>query len=173
MKSRKKARKERKTSMAGAMIRKGSAADLPWVLPMVRAICAMHAALDPERFAMLPDVVERYERWLPERAADVRSVFLVACVGEKPVGFIVGTVEASVPIYALSEFGFIHDVWVEPDVRGEGVASALVDGAIAAFRVMGVGQVRLETALANPGARALFERAGFRAATVEMLTVLA
>ncbi|MDX2148359.1 MAG: GNAT family N-acetyltransferase [Planctomycetota bacterium] len=59
-------------------VRAATASDVPAVLPMVRAICDQHQARDPERFRVVPDVLERYAQWLPERAADPRSVFLVA-----------------------------------------------------------------------------------------------
>lgn len=144
---------------------------------MVEAICAMHDRLDPLRYGMLPDVVARYARWLPERALDPESVFLVA---EEPpaedgrrvgplAGFLIATVESSIPIYRLERFGFIHDVWVEAGARRRGTAARLVEEAVRRFGAMGVEQVRLETARANEGARALFERCGFRASAVEML----
>lgn len=154
-------------------IRPATRADVPGVLPFVRAITMQHEALDAARFAMLPDVVARYERWLPARAADARSVFLVADAGASGLaGFLVGTVEESIPIYRLSEFGFIHDVWVEPAWRGQGVARALVTEAITRFRAIGVGQVRLETATGNTGAERLFATCGFRVATSEHLIEL-
>lgn len=125
---------------------------------------------------MLPDVVERYRRWLPERAGDPRSVFLVGEVagagGPEIGGFVVGTVEANIPIYRVSEFGFIHDLWVEPRFRGRGLATALGAGALRAFGVMGVTQVRLETAACNADARRVFERLGFRVGTLDMLVDL-
>ncbi len=176
------------------LIRGATAADVPGVLPMVAAICAMHEVLDAERYGMLPDVVARYERWLPQRAEDPRSVFLVAeakteaaqTEAEAPIeaetrtaaeaeqpgtlaGFLIASVEANIPIYRLSEFGFIHDLWVEPAFRGAGVARALVGEAVRRFSAMGVSQVRLETAIANHGARKLFKACGFRPATVEMV----
>ncbi len=134
----------------------------------------MHEALDGERYGMLPDVVERYGRWLPERAVDPRSVLLVAeehPENTEPVlaGFLIGTVEKSIPIYRLREFGFIHDVWVQPAFRRHGIAKALTLAAIERFRAMGVEQVRLETARANGSARRVFESCGFRVATEEML----
>lgn len=153
-------------------VRSATAADVPGVLPMVAAICAMHEALDAERYGMLPDVVGRYERWLPQRAEDPRSVFLV---GEDKAGtlagFLIASVEANIPIYRVSEFGFIHDVWVEPAFRGAGVARAMVEEAVKRFSAMGVSQVRLETAIANHGARKLFKACGFRAASTEMVWV--
>lgn len=155
------------------IIRPATAADVPAVLPMVRAICSLHESWDASRYGMLPDVVDRYARWLPARAVDARSVFLVAEAGSgessQLVGFLIGTVEGNIPIYRLSEFGFIHDVWVEPGYRRGGVAHELVDEAVAKFKAIGVAQVRLETAAANDDARRLFEQAGFRVGTVDML----
>jgi len=139
---------------------------------MVRAICSMHERLDPARYAMLPDVVDRYARWLPERAVDPRSVFLVAeSDGSRPalIGFLIATIESSVPIYVTAAYGFIHDVWVEPDARGRGIAKALALRAVEKFRAIGVKQVRLETATDNPDARALFTSCGFRVANIDML----
>lgn len=151
------------------IIRPATPGDVTGVLPMVRAICDEHQALDPARYAMLPDVVDRYARWLPIRATDDRSVFLVADAGGRAVGFIVATIETSIPIYALSEFAFIHDVYVKLEFRRRGVAGSLVQAACEMFRAKGVAQVRLETAGANDQARALFESQGFRVATIDML----
>jgi GNAT superfamily N-acetyltransferase len=118
--------------------------------------------------------VQRYEAWLPERARDPRSVFLVAQDASGPgiVGFLVATVEREIPIYRVSEFGFVHDMWVEPGARGRGLGRALVASAIERFRELGVPQIRLDTAMANEDARRLFATCGFRAAVMEMLTEL-
>lgn len=131
----------------------------------------MHEWLDPGRYAMVTDVVDRYRHWLPIRAEDPRSVFLVAHPegSSALAGFLVGTVERSIPIYRLPEFGFIHDVWVEPAYRRAGAARALVAEAVRRFAAMGIGQVRLETARANDTARRLFEACGFTVSTIEML----
>jgi RimJ/RimL family protein N-acetyltransferase len=165
------------TMPAPSYVRAATAADVPEVLPMVAAICAMHEALDPARYAMLPDVVARYQQWLPIRAVDPRSVFLVAESDDdshprRIVGFLVAQAQENIPIYRLVEYGFIHDVWVEPSHRGRGFARELVRMALDHFGAMGVTQVRLETASANESARRLFESCGFRAATMDMLAEL-
>lgn len=149
-------------------IRSATVEDVQAVLPMVRALCAMHGEMDSMRYGFLSDVVERYARWLPERAADARSVFVVAET-ERVVGFLVATVEKNIPIYTLGEFGFIHDVWVDPRARGAGAARGMVSEAVAKFAAMGVKQVRLETAAANDGARKMFAACGFRVGAVEMV----
>ncbi|MGD9690119.1 MAG: N-acetyltransferase family protein [Phycisphaerales bacterium] len=154
------------------LVRSATAADVPAVLPMVAAICALHEGLDPERYAMLPDVVARYERWLPQRATDPRSVFLVAEHEGRVIGFLVASIERNIPIYRLDEYAFIHDTWVEPGHRRRGVARELVREAVERFRALGVRQVRLETAGENEPARRLFASCGFRAGTIDMLRSL-
>jgi len=144
--------------------------DVPAMLLMVSAICDLHETNDAERFEILPDVLDRYAAWLPARAVDPRSVFLLAERDDGTfAGFIVGTVEAEVPIFRIAEFGWIHDVWVELDARRQGVARELATRTIAAFKAMGVQQIRLHTAAFNDDARAFFSSIGFRASVVEML----
>ncbi len=153
-------------------VRGASAEDVPAVLPMVRKLCDQHERVDPERFRVVPDVLDRYARWLPERAADPRSVFLVAEAGGRVVGFLVGTIEPEVPVFWVPECGWVHDVWIEPEVRGQGGAAALIEEAARRFTAQGVRQMRLHTGSFNEAARAVFAKSGFRPCVVEMLRPL-
>jgi ribosomal protein S18 acetylase RimI-like enzyme len=154
-------------------IRAATIDDIPRVLPMVRAICSLHQLHDPERFAVRPDVLERYAAWLPARIKDAKSIFLVAESGTTTLaGFLVGTVEPEVPIFWVPECGWIHDLWVEPAFRRKGVAHSLTTRAAEHFRNLGIAQVRLHTAHFNDASRALFTQAGFRPCVVEMLLPL-
>ncbi len=159
------------------LIRPALPADVPAVLPMVRDICDQHRSLDPDKFGFLDDIVDRYSQWLPLRATDARSVFLVAVDAsespEAPFGYLVGTINEAVPIYWIREHGWIHDIWVDPARRGQRVGQALVNAAVSAFAMMGVKQLRLETAFVNETARALFVSCGFRASAIEMLKPVA
>ena len=155
-----------------ATIRAATPADVEGVLPMVAAICSLHEAWDQDRYGMLPDVVERYRRWLPVRAVDPRSVFLVAEEDGELAGFVVASVEQNIPIYQVAEFGFVHDLWVRPSHRGRGIATRLVAATIDRFHAMEMRQVRLETAVANSEARRVFDKLGFRAASTEWMLVL-
>jgi len=139
---------------------------------MVSALCEQHRAWDPARYGFLPDILARYANWLPQRAADPRSAFFVAESSARPVGFIVATLEREIPIYAVTEYAFIHDTWVEPAHRRRGIARALTLAALDRFRALGVTQVRLDTAHANESARRLFASCGFRASTIQMLAEL-
>jgi len=142
--------------------------DLPALLAMVRALCDQHEAWDPARFNFVPDIEARYARWLPLRAADPDSVLLIAAQAE-PLGFLVGEILDDIPIFNTARYGFIHDVFVRPDARKQGIAAALVQAAVAQFNARGIRQVRLDTACQNESARKVFASVGFRSSIVQML----
>jgi ribosomal protein S18 acetylase RimI-like enzyme len=110
-----------------------------------------------------------YDHWLRQRARDPRSVFLVAERESRLVGFLIASIEHTIPVYRLSEVGYIHDLWIEPQYRNEGIARQMTMLAIEKFREKGVPQIRLETATKNEAARKLFASCGFRESAVEML----
>jgi len=151
------------------MLREAKTEDIPQVLPLVKAMCDLHKSWDPVRFNFKDDVVERYRGWLTERSTDPRSVFLVAERNGKIIAYLIGTVEPEIPIYWQPECGEIHDVFVDPAYRNEGIARQLVSMSVEKFAELGVTQVRLTTATGNESARELFKSCGFRVSTVEML----
>ena len=151
-------------------IRPATADDVPHVLPMVQRLADLHQSWDARRYPYLPEIGRRYDRWLRTRAADPRSVFLVAeAESGKLAGFCVGTVEREIPVYRTEELGFLHDLWVEEDYRHEGVGRQMTMLLVERFKEMGIRQIRLETAAANEPARALFRSCGFRVSTMEMM----
>ena len=155
-------------------IRAATPEDVPGILPMVQKVCDFHQALDPARFDFEPGIGERYRRWLIERAGDPKSVLLVAesLRGSRTpalVGFIVGSVVPNIPIYQTKEFAQLHDLWVEPQARGQGVGRALVIEAVRRFERIGVRQIRGETAAGNEAARKMLDGLGFRWSVTEVL----
>ena len=159
------------------LIRPATFADVPAILPMVADLVAAHERHDPARFAALPDVLDRYARWLPQRAADPDSVVLVAVdtandtalTTSAVVGFVVATIEENIPIYQLKRFGYLHDLYVLPGHRRRGVSQRLLEAAAAEFKARGITQVRCETAAFNEPARAVLVAAGWRTSTIDML----
>ena len=73
----------------------------------------------------------------------------------------------------LSEGGLLMDgIFVDPDARGKGVGTALLDGIAHEDRARNLAQVRLDVIDTNPRARALYERCGFVAGEVQELGLL-
>lgn len=58
--------------------------------------------------------------------------------------------------------GFVFDVWVAPDHRGQGIGKHLVAWAAEWARSKGYHKIKLEVAESNPGARHVYETGGFR-----------
>jgi GNAT superfamily N-acetyltransferase len=155
-------------------IRPATSSDVSLVLPMVRAQYAMHVAWDAAKFGVKEGFEAGFGRWMAGLVKDPRGAFFVATNDrDVPVGFLVATVERELPLYLLAEYAFIHDVWVEKDHRGKGLARGLVIAALEKFKAIGIRQVRCETAHINEDARKVFSKMGFRPTTVVMLKELA
>lgn len=154
-------------------IRPAQPDDVPAVLPLVRRINQLHQQWDRERFGLKGDPADSYDGWLRRRAADPQSVFLIAVNDAGEIAaYLVGTIEDEIPIYWMPRCGWIHDLWVEPEYRNEGLGRQMTMLAIERFAQLGVRQMRLQTAIANDAGRRLFASAGFRPCTMEMLLPL-
>jgi len=64
--------------------------------------------------------------------------------------------------------GVIHDIFVDPQRRREGVGGRLLEQAAAMLSRKGAPRIVLSTAYKNKNAQALFDRMGFRATMIEM-----
>ena len=95
------------------LIRPATPTDVPAVLPMVAAVCALHESWDAAKYGFVPNVEQRYQKWLIAQANSSRSVFLVAenntLSGQQGqlVAFLVAIVEREIPIYRLQTRRFI------------------------------------------------------------------
>jgi hypothetical protein len=105
-------------------IRAAQSSDTREILPMIAKVCALHKAWDQAKYGFLPDPERLYENLLGRIIKNSLDLCLVAEVqtadlGEasRLVGFLIATVEREVPIYAVKQFAFIHDLWVEEDYR--------------------------------------------------------
>ncbi|MGW1819243.1 GNAT family N-acetyltransferase [Streptomyces sp. NPDC002125] len=118
-----------------------------------------HLRTEAEKGVPVSDVAglpARYRAEIAEpRTAFADAVVLVALLGDVAVGCLVVT---SVPAQGQSE---IKRLWTDPGFRGRGIASALLDAALAHAAENGMGAVRLSVWEWRTGAIALYERFGF------------
>jgi ribosomal protein S18 acetylase RimI-like enzyme len=154
------------------LIRPATTDDIPAVLPMVAKICALHESWDSSKYGFIPHPEQRYEKWFGRLVDSDRTVFLVAADENELVAFVIATIQEEIPIYRLQEFAVIHDLWVEPEYRQQGIARQLVMQTVERFQQMGVKQIRLDTVAPNEASRRLFASCGFRVSIIEMLMEL-
>ena len=143
--------------------------DLPALGRLGATLVRVHHAFDQARFmAPAPDVEAGYAWFLGTQLAQPEVVILVA----DHLGEVVGYVYAGLEPQSWKELreaaGFVHDVVVAEDFRGQGIAARLTEAAIAWLYQQGAPRVMLWSAAQNAGAQRLFARLGFRRTMVEM-----
>ena len=150
-------------------IRLATSADLPALGRLGAQLMRVHYEFDPQRF-MDPgtDSAEGYAWFLGTQLKDDDSVVFVAEDGDKVVGYVYAALEPISWKELRDACGFIHDIVVEERGRRRGVATALMDAAMAWLKERGAPRVVLGTAEQNEGAQRLFSRLGFRRTMVEM-----
>lgn len=155
--------------MPDLIVRRAAAADLPALGRMGAELMRLHFALDPLRF-MDPgvDPESGYAWFLGTQIHDDEVVIFVADLDGVAVGYIYAGLEPQSWKELREAAGFVHDVVVLGDVRRSGVATALMDAAMAWLKSRGVPRVVLWTAEANHGAQGLFARLGFRPTMIEL-----
>jgi ribosomal protein S18 acetylase RimI-like enzyme len=150
-------------------IRRAEQRDLPALGRLGAHLMRVHYAFDPDRF-MAPgdDPAGGYAWFLGTQLGDPSVVVLVA----EREGAVVGYVYAGLEPQSWRELreaaGFIHDIVVHESGRRHGVASALMEAAVAWLRERGAPRVMLWTADQNEAAQQLFARLGFRKTMIEM-----
>ncbi|WAU82406.1 GNAT family N-acetyltransferase [Streptomyces sp. Qhu-G9] len=121
-------------------------------------LAAYHLRTEAEKGEVVADVDGLPERYRTEisdpRIAFVDDVVLVALSGSVAVGCLVVTAPADGRLE-------IKRLWTDPAFRGRGVASGLLDAALAHVAESGVDTVRLSVWKWRTGAIALYERFGF------------
>jgi ribosomal protein S18 acetylase RimI-like enzyme len=152
------------------VIRPATRDDLPALGRLGARLMHVHHDFDRQRF-LEPDAgaEEGYAWFLGTMLDDADSLVLVAT---EPDGAIVGYLYAAVEPRSwqmlLDRAGHLHDVLVDAGARSRGVATALIEHALAWMRDRGAPRVVLHTADQNERAQRLFHRLGFRRTMVEM-----
>ena len=146
--------------------------DLKAASRLAAALVRLHHAYDPLRFMSIEPLEEGYERFLRSQVDREDIVLLVAVSrrgeDETVVGYLLGSLEDRDWSDLRDACGKIHDVYVDEQVRLRGVASQLVEEAMARLQALGAPRVVLMAAWKNEGAQRLFTRLGFRPTMLEM-----
>jgi ribosomal protein S18 acetylase RimI-like enzyme len=152
-----------------ASVRKAERRDLESLGRLGAALMRVHYAFDMQRFLAPGEHAESgYARFLGSVLDSPDDCVFVA----EDKGRITGYVYVGLEPLSWKELrgpaGFIHDVVVAEEARQSGVATRLLEAAIAWLRDRHAPRVMLWTAAPNASAQALFRRFGFRETMLEM-----
>ncbi len=140
-------------------IRRATLKDIKEILPVWGQLADFHSTLDP---AFTPST-----QWPREYGAYLRSLLtrddaiaVVAKAEGDIVGYAVGRVTMLPPFFEHRYRGYIHDVFVKPQLRRHGVGRRLVDAVLQWLHQHEVVLVEL-TVAANNDAIAFWKQLGF------------
>jgi len=98
---------------------------------------------------------------LEDRYADLirNKDMIVLLVGDGPDGFV--QLRFRPWVYSAGLHAYLEELYVKPDLRGNGLGRALLEAAMDAARAEGAEQMELGTSESDIAARGLYESAGF------------
>lgn len=80
---------------------------------------------------------------------------------DKPAGYVTGSFHQEAPLFIQNRFGYIADLWVEPDYRRHQIGQQLLDAAFDWFKTQNIDRVQLEVDVNNAGGLNFWRKMGF------------
>lgn len=156
-------------NVAEIVIRPVTKDDTDALAEMWLALVAYHQQLSDDLPGAARGGEHRYVRRIMERLDDPYTCALVAEVEGQVVGFVLGMVIDLMPdIFDQQPSGFLADIYVEPQVRRQGVGRGLVNALIDWFRRCGIHTFDWHVSSNNPEGLAFWRSIGGRDVMVRM-----
>ena len=147
-------------------VRHAERADAAKVAEFAVALFELHAAWNPRRFTQIA-TADGATRFYGDRAEN--GSVLVAESDGKVVGFAYFEYEPTLYAELATKVAWLHDIYVDPASRGEGVGSDLIAKVRHEAKQLGANKVLLSVAVQNAEGHRLFERKGFKTTMHEMM----
>ena len=168
------AKRARRRSPTPFLLRDARPSDLPTLARMGARLAREHHALDPARFFLPEEPIEKgYAWWLGKELVNPRAAILVAARRGKLLGYAYGRVERRDWNTLRERCAVGVDLWVEPRARRGGVGRRLVEALVQRFAAKGQPRLVIQVAAANRLARRVFAGMEFRETLVELARELA
>ena len=143
-------------------MRNATESDISYIAEAMTKIAANIEADDPYVQGLADQAGERERAFVAEHIGQPGSIVLIEESDGAIAGCLLGHIaETSFPPAGLGDVGHVSLVWVEPQLRGQGIAKRLVDHAQSAFREAGVELMELSWLASNTSAAQVWQRLGF------------
>jgi len=150
-------------------IRPATSADAAVLGHFGALLVELHHELDPARFiGTMTNTPSKYANFLERELNRADAVVLVAQEDGMVLGYAYAALEGADYMSLRGPAGVIHDLFVDPARRREGVGRMLLDAVVVEMDMRGAERIVLSTAYGNEAARSLFASLGFRPTMVEM-----
>lgn len=152
--------------MSDITIRLARRTDAPAALALWQALHAEHEAQDP-RYRMSADAAQRWATdfrdwtqstghrvWLAEVASPVSET------AQRRVGLLTAHLYQPAPTFEPYTMVYVDDLYLDPSVRGQGVANQMLDEVRAWATEAGAIEIRAGVLAVNSAGRAFWDRQG-------------
>ncbi len=127
----------------------------PEVAPLLLALHEHHTPITG--IEMLDEWEERQRSHI---ATGEDALILIARTGDRAIGFVNAQISHN-PGILREHFGFIHNMYVDAELRGEGLGRRLLNAIEDWCRSRNVGELRLNVVVANVVGVAVWRATGF------------
>ena len=141
------------------VIRDAADTDLGDLLHLWRELMEVHVESD-ERFALSEDSDKQFFQYLETARSREDYRVRIASRRGQALGFVICCVLPNSPMYRARWIGYINDISVAKNARGEGVGTALVKDAVRWMCDRGAESVEVYVAKTNSGALGFWRRMG-------------
>lgn len=127
-----------------------------------------HYGYDAKRFLLVENPEAGYAWWFEKELTNSRALLRCAELDGKLVGYAYARLEERDWNALLDAHGALHDIYVHPCARGQGIGKQLLRAVLAELKERGAPRVVLHTATQNTPAHRVFATVGFRQTMLEM-----
>lgn len=149
-------------------VRRTAKNDARLIAELAIKLFAQHSEYDSRRFAEVASV-EGAEKFYGRQIEAEDAAILVAEFENKIVGFAFLQYEAMNYSALLVNAVWLHDLYIDEQVRGQSIGKALIEKSAEVARKLGADKLMLSVAAKNEIAKSFFERKGFKETMVEMM----
>jgi len=146
-------------SPAEPMIRPATPRDLPAVVALWRTLQLASATFEP-RLAPNTQSDRWFSEFLAEQLDHENAVVLVAVQGDVVVGYVFGQIMQR-PTLVSGDCGYVADLCVRDQSRGQGIGRALYTKIKDWFLARGLRAIEVQIVRANPASQAFWRKMGF------------
>jgi ribosomal protein S18 acetylase RimI-like enzyme len=147
-------------------VRRALAGDLPSLQPLWNALYEKQI----DDGMLLPYAPEGFASWSASFAPVLGKFAAIALAidGSDVVGFVAARVRLIPAHFGGGTAGFVSEVYTAESHRGQGLARRMIDDVATFFRAQGVKRLELQVLMNNEGARAAYQKLGWKDELVQM-----
>ena len=145
--------------LGNILIRPARAADLPEIVGLWRQLQDINAGFDP-RLTLNREAADWFLTYLGEQLENASAAVLVAEQETRVVGYTFGQIMRR-PTLASGDCGYIADICVQYEWRGQGIGRSLHGWLRAWFFAQGITAVEVQVVRANPASQAFWRKMGY------------